>query len=122
MKILDHYTPSDLAGQVETNLAGQVKNGSKKGQVKKVLHKDDFTPLYVYISGQVKAGKLKPSIPAVKKEVHKYTKQKSNMKNSSVSLPECAYLTMQIRDKMLNDGIIKENPNYKNGLPKYLVA
>ena len=113
--------PSNLGGQVKNDLGGQVKLGSEKGQVQTVIKATDFNALYLHISGQVKTGKLKPSIPAVKKEVHKFVKSESE-DLKKVSLLDCHVLTMQIRDKMLNDGIIKENPNYKNGLPKYLVA
>ena len=118
--------PSDRTATVANDRSGTVKTVEKKDTVQAIdygaLEKDSFDKLYAHISGLVKAKKLKPSARELATETHKFIKEDSQLKKTAVSLPECRYLANQVRDKMLMEQVIIDNPKYKNGLPKYLVA
>ena len=118
--------PSDLSDKVQGDLSDKVKTGQQKDKVQSlkidVLNHDNFDQLYKHVSSKVSATEINPSMPVMTKCVQAYVKNNEHLKASSISLPDCRYLSVQIRDRMLEEGIIKNNPNYKNGLPKYLVA
>ena len=125
-KAADKTDPDNLVGKVQPDLADKVGQGDPQGKVKPmdtvVLSGNSFDKLYTHVSSQVKAEKIKPSAPALRKCVKDYVKNHEKLKASAIALPECGYLADQIRDRMLEEGIIRENPNYKNGLAKYVMV
>lgn len=127
IKKTDDKTNSDnLVGKAHPDLADKVGQGDPQRKVKPldivVLSGDSFDKLYAHVSAKVRAKKIKPSAPALRKCVKDYIKSYEKLKASAIALPECGYLADQIRDRMLGDRIIQENPEYRNGLAKYLKA
>ena len=126
LKTADKTNPDNLVGKAPPDLADKVGQGDPQGKVKPmdtaVLSGNSFDKLYAHVSSKVKTKKIKPSAPALRKCVKDYVKNHEKLKASAIALPECGYLADQIRDRMLEEGIIKENPNYKNGLAKYMMV
>ncbi len=108
-----------------TPATGLNQSGSKdrvKPLKSDVLTKNNFDLLYAYVSKKVADKSIRLSMDAMTNCVRDYVKNHERLKKTAIAIPECRYLATEIRDRMLKEGIIKDNPNYKNGLPKYLVA
>ena len=125
LKTDDKTNPNNLVGKVPTDLADKLGQGDPQGKGKMdvaILTDDSFNTLYKHVSTKVKAQQIKPSAPALRKCVKDYIKNHEKLKASAIALPECGYLADQIRDRMREEGVIKENPNYRNGRAKYTLA
>jgi len=110
----------DPVGRVSQTLPTGSK--SKSGEAKKHIKKTDFDALYEHVKQQVKAGKINLSVTNMRKVSHAYIKANIAIKNTSTSIPETGYLVDKIKDRMLDENFIIENPNYSNGKAKYLLA
>ena len=110
----------DPVGRVSQPLPTGSK--SKSGEAKKHIKRTDFDALYEHVKQQVKSGKINLSVTNMRKVSHAYIKANIAIKNTSTSIPETGYLVDKIKDKMLDENFIIENPNYSNGKAKYLLV
>ena len=86
------------------------------------LKTDIFDALYEHLKQQLIEGDIKPSTRVMRAEAHGYIKANSGTKNITLSLPETGNLVTKIFNKMIDDDVLIENPNHKNGTAKYLLA
>jgi hypothetical protein len=112
--------PNDnLTRKVTTAKSGKLKNldiylhGGRKN--------DD---LYYFISGKVREGALKPTVPPMKASVHAFLKQEQQKNGGDVldipPMPKIQEEVIHIQDRMLKDGYIGNNPQAGKGKPKYI--
>lgn len=112
--------PTDnLTRKVTTTKSGKLKNldiylhGGRKN--------DD---LYYFISGKVREGALKPTVPPMKASVHAFLKQEQQKNGGDVldipPMPKIQEEVIHIQDRMLKDGYIGNNPDAGKGKPKYI--
>ncbi len=110
-------TPAD---KVNKSLSAGVKLEPKEKH--KQIQKIDFDAVYKHIKQKIGDGKIRLSITNMRKLAHRYIKANSALKNTSISIPETSYLVDKIKDKMLKEKFIIENPHYSNGKAKYLLV
>jgi len=120
-KIHDDNTP---VGKVKPDLADKGEQGAKhvdnQQENTAILSNNSIEKLYTHVAEKVQTNTIKPTAPALRKCVKDYIKNHEKQKASAIALPECAYLADQVRKRLLEEGVIRENPEYRNGLPKYV--
>jgi len=81
-----------------------------------------FDAMYLLIRADIINGNITPSARSLANKVVEFAQNDKKIKRITVSIPECRQLANEIRKRLLNEKVIKENPDYKNGCAKYVVA
>jgi len=108
-----------MGGDSEPIRMGAMGDLDTKGTV---LKKVDFDKVYTHVKNKVSAKEIKLSRASVTKCINDYIKTVSELEAYKISLIDSQNVGKAVIEKLYAEGIIKNNPNYKNGLPKYLVA
>jgi hypothetical protein len=114
------FVPKDPADKVSATVSPRSQPQSKND--KTYLKKSDFEDLYQHVKQQIETGKVNLSIANMRKIAHAYIKDNIVLKNSLASIPETSYIVDKIKEKMLSEHFIINNPDYSNGKVKYLRA
>ena len=114
------FVPKDPADRVSATLSAGSTPKPKKTTTD--LKKTDFNGLYQHVKQQIETGKISLSITNMRKVSHAYIKANIAVKHSLASIPETGYLVDKIKEKMLAENFIIDNPNYSNGKAKYLLG
>ncbi len=115
----DDKPSSDPADRVSKTLPTGLE--TKNERVKNQITGTDFDELYKHVKTKINEGE-KLSVTNMRKIAHSHIKDNPDLKNTSLSIPETSYLVDKIRDKMINENFIIDNPDYTNGKAKYLLA
>jgi hypothetical protein len=124
---LTQTTDKKLTRQPSHNLTRQVKS-HPTGKIKSLdiyLHGGSKnSDLYYFISGKVREGALKPTLPPMKASVHAFLKQEQQKNGGDVldipPMPKIQEEVIHIQERMLKDGYIGKNPQAGKGKPKYI--
>lgn len=81
-----------------------------------------FDKIYVHVSGKVKSQKVNISLKSVKNCVNDYVSNNSQIEALKISIVESQKVANAIINRLHDEGVIIDNPDYRNGLPKYLVV
>ena len=120
---VDRHGVSGGSERVSTDRVGTVSPtvSARSNDGKNILGESSFNDLYQHVKTQVEEGKIKLSIRNMRKTAHRYIKDHATMKTASISMPETHYLVDKIRDRMIDENFIIDNPDYTNGKAKYLL-
>ena len=117
---------ADRTATVADDRSGTVQVSNKNGQEKAVystlLDTKSFDRMYAVIRANILNKTITPSARSLANVVVDSIKNDDDIALITVSLPECRQLANKVRERLVAESIIKENPHYKNGCAKYVLV
>jgi NADH:ubiquinone oxidoreductase subunit 6 (subunit J) len=83
---------------------------------------DRFDKMYRLIRADIIDKNITPSARSLANRIIEFAQNDKKIKRITVSIPECRHIANEVRKRLINEGIIKKNPNYKNGCAKYVIV